>query len=437
MEIIDAFFLVNFLPFGIIVLFGVFLFFKGGHKQEKWYYPLLFIIIVLIFVTASRVTVAEISRRYVMPALVPGIIVGIFTIMLLPGVLKHFKVKYATAMVRTTIVIILLACIVKAMRSQESKLYLQEISKSLQQNCDKNNSRKAALLILGDAGGHIVIPESIEVIDIPKNILNKKFTDADADLTSLSGVLYPESLKILYPHLYLLCIEHNSDSFRSAWEKKFKEKPELIYESINRKQIAYRLYKIKSPYKTAWMKQDELKSAIASGKNLIRDDQFKLCPNKRVDNILRGLGISINGGGEVFEPAGWYINPDDGRWNKSYNPVSITTNKDNSELTVKSNSDWITLYSRETLETGKPYLISFEARTEDKGRLTLSAYTYKGNSFASDYKLRVIELDNHYSRHLIPLQLTEPVRIRLVLTLSGAVSIKNIIVIQCEKMSAE
>lgn len=436
MKIMDAFFLVNFLPFGIMALLGVFLFLWGRYKQEKWYYPLLFIIIVLIVISAWRIPVVEIARRYAMPALVPGIIISVFTIMLLPGILKYFKIKYATAIVRTAIVIILLACIAKAMRNQEQKIYLQEISEALQQDCDKNNVEKAALLILGNPGGNLVFPRSIAVIDIPKKYLNKKFTDVEADLTFLSGVLDPESLKILYPHLYLLCVEQNPDNFRTAWEKKFTEKPELIYESINRKQIAYRLYRIKSPYKTARMNQDELESAVAAGKNLIRNAQFKLCPNKSVANILRELGISINGGDDVFEPYGWYIKPDDGRWNKNY-PVSITSDNEHNILTVKSNWDWVTLYSQDTLEAGKPYLISLESKTADKGRLTLSAYTYKGNNFVRDDKLREIELDNHNSRHLIPMALTNPGKIRLVLTFSGTVSVKNIIVIQCETMSAK
>ena len=55
MDFINGFFLVNFLPFGILVLIGIILFFSRKFKVEKWHSTLLFIVIVLIVLSAWRI----------------------------------------------------------------------------------------------------------------------------------------------------------------------------------------------------------------------------------------------------------------------------------------------------------------------------------------------------------------------------------------------
>ncbi|MEI8247281.1 MAG: hypothetical protein WCI51_15720 [Lentisphaerota bacterium] len=234
MTFLHGFFLVNFPPFGLIVLAGILLFFLRNDKSAKWYYPLLFIVIILVVISFWRIPVL-IDRRYAMPTLVPGIILSVFVIMLLPGILKHFNVKYATAIVRTMIVILLAACSAKAMREQKHKPYLQEIPKALQKNCDKSNVKKVLVLVFGNPGGHLVFEDTIKVIDIPPGFY------------LLENALDLKILKNQYQHIYLLCVEHITENFCVAWEEKYIDKPELVYEYVNKKQIAYRLYCIKSP----------------------------------------------------------------------------------------------------------------------------------------------------------------------------------------------
>ncbi len=273
MTLLNGFFLVNFLPFGLIVLAGLLLFFLRNDKPAKWYYPLLFIVIILIVISFWRIPIL-IDRRYAMPTLVPGIILSVFVIMLLPGILKHFNVKYATTIVRAMIVILLAACSAKTMREQEHKPYLQEIPEALQKNCDKNNVKKAVVLVFGNLGGHLVFdiaPKAIDIptqnindslanigypfiiingvhikiICLPKQHINDKFAEPAYQISNLNGILDLKLLENQYSHIYLLCVEQIPENFCNLWMKKYINKPELVYEHINRKQIAYRLYRVK------------------------------------------------------------------------------------------------------------------------------------------------------------------------------------------------
>ncbi len=276
MRFIDAYFLVNFLPFGLMSLAGVLLFFKGKYKQEKWYYPLFFIVIVLTVTSLWRVPVVDSTRRYAMPIMVTGIVLSAFVLMLLPGILKKFKISHANAVTRVFTAALLIACVAKAMRTQENKDYLHEIAEVIKLDCQKSNiSRNVALLVFGNPGGHLNFDNNIEVINVKNEYLGCRFANAEYQCPQLNAGLNPDVLKSQYPHLYLLCVEPVSGSFGTAWEKQYRDNPELIFESISRKQTAYRLYRVKSPLKIAWLTTDESERLLANKDNLLPNGDLK------------------------------------------------------------------------------------------------------------------------------------------------------------------
>ena len=234
MTFLSGFFLVNFLPFGIIILAGIWLFFKGGYKQEKWYYPLLFFVIVLIVLSLWRIPLL-IDRRYAMPILVPGIVISTFVLMILPEILDKFKIPHANAVTRVLIVGLLFACAAKAMRVQENKDYLHDIAETIKLDCQKNNIKEVVpLLVFGNPGGRLELNNNVKTINVANRPWNNRLANVEYQLPRLEAAgLNPDILKIRYSHLYMLCIEQEPGSFRNDWEKKFDDNPELIFEHIN------------------------------------------------------------------------------------------------------------------------------------------------------------------------------------------------------------
>ncbi|MFA6101911.1 MAG: hypothetical protein WCV67_12180 [Victivallaceae bacterium] len=438
MRFIDAYFLVNFLPFGLMSLAGVLLFFKGKYKQEKWYYPLFFIVIVLTVTALWRVPVVDSTRRYAMPIMVTGIVLSAFVLMLLPGILKKFKISHANAVTRVFTAALLIACVAKAMRPQENKDYLHEIAEVIKLDCQKSNiNRNVALLVFGNPGGHLNFDNNIEVINVKNEYWGCRFANAEYQCPQLNTSLNIDVLKSQYPHLYLLCVEPVHDNFRAAWEKQYSDNPELIFEYISRKQTAYRLYRIKSPHKIAWTATDEFKSMLANKDDLFRNGDFK--KKYRVsseDNIAKDLldrGIDLFGNGDVYLPDGWRINTGDG-WNANCSPVSIKLTAGNTNALNIQSKNMVSLYSnKDTLNSNKFYLVAVRADSKTQGCLILSAYTYNiKDEFIRPFVLKEIKLSNQKNSYLIPFMLKNCEKIRLGLIFSGNVTIDNVKVISME-----
>ena len=439
MTFLSGFFLVNFLPFGIIILTGVLLFFAGNYKQEKWYYPLLFIVIVLVVISLWRIPVL-IDRRYALPTIVPGIAISAFVLMLLPGILKKIKIPYANAVTRIIIVALLAACAAKAMRVQENKDYLHDIPEAIILDCQKNNiNGSVVLLVFGNTGGYLEPDNNVRTINVNNRHLNDRFADVEYQFTLLQDKLDPDALKIQYPRLYLLCVEQLSGNFHISWEKKYADKPELIFEYINRKQDAYRLYRVNSPYKFNGMATDESERMLANKNGLFKNGdlkkKYRISPESDDAKILQNRGIDLFSAGEVYLPEGWTINPYHG-WNANCSPVSIKfTEGDTNALSVQS-KDWISIYSHDLLDSNKTYLVAVQASSKTQGIINLYAYidTEKGK-FIRTILLKEIPLANKKNTYLISFQLKNCLKIRLALIFSGSVTIDNINVFGQEELN--
>lgn len=435
MSFTNGFFLVNFLPLGLLTLAGVLLFFIRNDKQEKWYYPLLLIVIVLTVISLWRAPVV-ISRRYAMPTIVPGIVISTFILMLLPEILKKFKIPYANAVTRIIIIGLLAACVAKTMREQENKEYLHDIAEAVKLDCIKSNiTKNLALLVFGNPGGHLKFSNNVEIINIPNKHFNKKLADIEYQFPHLKADLNPDILKIRYQHLYLLAAEQASGRFHAAWEKRYHDSPELMFEYINKKQVAYRLYRVKSPYKFGEYPSGEFELISANKTSLLRNGDFKkkslISSEDSTAGILRNRGINLFENGNVYIPDGWILNPGDG-WAANCNPVSIKFIEGTNALNVQSKS-MVSMYSYVVLDCNKTYLIAILANSENRGCLRLSAYTYtEKNTFKQVLILREIELSNKENSYLVYFKLDDCKKIRLALAFSGNVSIRKIMVFPAE-----
>ncbi|MHB9139988.1 MAG: hypothetical protein ACYC4Q_11355, partial [Victivallaceae bacterium] len=329
MTFVINFFQVNFIPFGILTVAGTICFFSGKFKHEKWYWPLLFIFAILMLVSLWRIPVA-LTKRHALPTLMPGTVISVFMIMLLPKILSFFHVKYAKAIIRAALAVLLLICAVKTLRKQESKPYLQELPEVIKADMVNNNAGKSVLLVFGDPGGHINVDKSIQLIDIENKYINDKFTNAEYQIPKLIKNLSLDVLNVQYPHIYLLCIENELSVFASAWASKYRNKPDLIYEyARNKNKVNYRLYRVASNCLTAWLPDLEFNKFMRQ-KNILPNgdfsDKIKLSPDALEMQILSKRGISLFADGDLYIPAGWHINPNSG-WSGKSAPAGIKLNK--------------------------------------------------------------------------------------------------------------
>ena len=432
MIFINGFFLVNFIPFGILVLAGIILFFSRKFKNEKWHYPLLFIITVIVFISLLRISVI-IDRRYAMPVIVPGIVISVFAIMLLPGILRRFKIKYADAIVRLAVAITLLTCTAKAMRFQESKPYLYKLSEAIQNDCDKNNVNKAVILIFGNPGGKLDFSPKIDVIKVKSLRARDRFINIEHQLATLG----PEYLKISYQMVYLLCVGPESGNFAADWDNKYHDKPELVYEYIRTKdQTALRLYRLNSTYPSAWLSPDKLEKILVNYNILKNGDfkkQYRIPREDSSADVLESSGVSPSEDGNIYFPEGWMIDPGHG-WTSSCIPVSIKMPGNLTDALNIQSKDWISIYTEDAFDGGKAYLVAVQARAgQQGGKLTLWAYVYTADmNYVRTVSYRDIKLSRQNSRELIPFRLDNCEKFRLVLLASGDVSIKNIMAVPAE-----
>ena len=433
MSFINGFFLINFLPLGILVIVGFVFFFSGKFKIEKWRHPLLFIFLVLAAVSAWRIPIIY-DRRYAMPALVPSIVISVFALMLLPEILKRFKVPYDKAITRTAIAILLIACVAKAMRVQESKDYLHDIPALIKQDCQKNNVKgNVGLLVFCDPGGNFKLENNVDVINISNRKLNDRFVDEKYQFSLLQGSLSPDTLKMQYPHLYMFVIEPDCNGFSKAYNEEYSDKPELIYEYTRAKdQTRYRLYRITSEYNSVWLNPDEFEAMLIRKNNLLINGDFKskyrLLPESKIAKILKDRRIKFQENGEVFIPDGWTVDVGHG-WLADCGQISFNSIENGAGLNVQSKNP-VSIYSNDLLEGNAAYLIAIQAASDTKGSLGLFAYTYTGDDkFIKTVVLQRFILDSRNNRFLVPFRLKGCKIIRLAMLFSGDVNIRNIRVV--------
>lgn len=437
MSFINGFFMINFLPLGILVLVGFIFFFSGKFKIEKWRYPLLFIFLVLAAVSAWRIPIIY-DRRYAMPVLVPSIVIGVFTLMLLPEILKRFKVPCDKAITRAAIAILLIACVAKTMRVQESKDYLHDIPALIKQDCQKNNvKRNVGLLVFCDPGGNFKLENNVDVINVSNKKLNDRFVDEKYQFSLLQGSLSPDTLKMQYPHLYMFIIEPDGSRFSKTYSEEYPDKPELIYEYTRAKdQACYRLFRITSAYKSAWLNPDEFEYMLLSKKNLLINEDLKnkypLLPESKIARILHDRRISFQNREAVCIPDGWTVDVGHG-WPADCGQISFNSPANGAGLNVKSNAP-VSIYSNDLLEGNTAYLIAIQANSDTKGHLSMFAYTYTGDDkFIKTILLDRFILDSKNKRYLIPFRLKGCKIIRLAMLFTGDVNIRNIRVVSIEE----
>ncbi|MFA7231184.1 MAG: hypothetical protein WC071_07920 [Victivallaceae bacterium] len=413
-----------------MIVAGIILFFSRKFKIEKWHYPLLFIFSILIAISLWRMPVVF-DRRYALPTLVPGIVISVYLIMLLPDILKCFKVKFAVAIVRIAVVILLIVCIAKTLRFQESKPYLYEIPEALITDCVKNKiSENVILLIFGKPGGHWKFEHGVNVVEIGLRSLNRKFADVEYQFDKMDKSFNLKHLGSKYPHIYLLCVEKQEENFSLAWREKYNEPVELIYEYIrNKDNTTLRLYRIKSYYRSdiPEVQLDKLMTA----NNLIRNYDFshKYCVDSSWDSvrILEARGLSIFSKGNIYLPDGWRINQYQG-WKRNSLPIAITVA--NGALHVKSNG-LITLYLSSSLKSKQNYLVSVEARLGKNGRLGVFAYTYDSKgTYLETVLLQEINCNFPCKRYVFPVKLSEGDAFKLAFAFSGDVVLGKIGIIE-------
>ena len=432
-----GFFQVIFPPLGIAALLGICLFFLTKNKSEKYYYPLLFIIIVLTVISLWRIPVI-ISKRYAMPALVPGLVVGVYAIMLLPDILKKNRIQYSKWITRLIIAGILIACVAKTLRVQENKPYLHELPKALHEDCRKSNVAKTALLIFGDPGGHIDFNNDVKIINVENRHLNDRFADSEYQLAILDKTSNPNILKIRYPHLYLLSVEDSSGSFSNAWEKKYGEKPQLIYEYIRPKdQVAYRLYRVSSEYKAAWLDEIALNQLLDQN-NMLKNGDFsqksKVPPDDKIIEILKKRGIELKSADGLYLPSDWYINPNAG-WSKKCSPVEIelipAIDGVKSRLQMSSRAT-ISLFSNTKLYGGYKYVIVLDVYGVNNSAFSIYGYRYADNKSQSFHKIIAATAKEQMQREIAILDLSDfkgYALLRLYLA-GGSISVDKIYVVQ-------
>ena len=436
MTFLHGFFLVNFPPFGLIVLAGILLFFLRNDKSAKWYYPLLFIVIILVVISFWRIPVL-IDRRYAMPTMINGIVISTFVLMLLPEIFKKLKIPYANAITRVIVTVLLIACTAKAMRVQEIKDYLHDISEVIRLDCQKNNIKgNVPLLVFGNSGGYLELDNNIVLFNIANRYLNAKLADTDYQFHRLTGCLDPNILKIRHPHLYLLCAELKSSNFSKDWAAQYHENPELLFEYLNPKnQITYRLYRVLSKNKTAWYSSPEFDEFLKINNIWVNYDfsqTVKVLSTDQAVMTLKKRGIDLPDD-DFYLPAGWQINTGHG-WAADCSPVSIKFTAGNT-LNITS-KNIVSLCSSNAISGRKQFVIVINTGSEHKGKLLLCVYKYnKNDKFIDAFILRDINLEKPCDRQLIMLESLNCDKVKLTLLSSGETSISNIMVIPLEAIA--
>ncbi len=445
MKLINGFFLVNFIPFGIIILIGFILFFRGKYFREVWRSPLLFIFITLVTISAWRIPII-ISRRYAMPTLVPGIVICTYVVLILPDILKKLRVKHGRGIVRILVMVSLIACVAKAMRFQESKPYINKLPKVLRKDCLKNNIKNTVLLILGKPGGNLYFDKEIKVINVKNKYLNDHCANIEFQLKQLDNKINYEKYKYQYPYLYLLCIEKKTSRFCSVWEKKYHQKPQLLYEYIrNKDKVAHRLYRITSKYKSAWMKPGELEE-LFSRNNILRNGTFskkiKVLPNYPEVKILKERGIDLIHVTNSYLPMGWTINSNAG-WQRECSPAQIRlmpSEEDNYKFQLKmSCNSTISLFSNTIFKGRQKYWIMLKFHGKPNSLIRIFLFKYSKNKLIKIECLTRINPNQQKQQQIIAFDLNHLdgyARMGLYLA-SGSVYIENIFVVPSSVLEKE
>jgi hypothetical protein len=426
MKFLDGFLLVNFIPFAVLAILGLILFFIKTRQTEKYYYPLLFIIVILCVVSLIRFPFADIARRYTMPLLVPGIIISTLTLMLLPSLLKQFKIPYGKAIIRTALAIVLIICVAKALRVQEQKPYLRDIAEVIEADCKKNNVPKAALLIFGNPGGHIDVDDNVTKIEVPKKNPTDKFTDANYQLSELTGSLDLDVLKNQYAHIYMLCIEATDENFLSSVQNKYGFSPELFFEYTRQKDSsAYRIYRLRSTLKSAWLSNNELHVTTIKNNDLLNNeiliDKYQVSKDCSELHKLRERGIIINDGRDIFLPLSWKISYDHG-WDSSCSPVVINSNLADGKGIAISSKSMVGFYIDKIFRGNKTYVINIETEPFMRGDVWLYAYCYSPEG----HFLKNIKFMNVNKQNIIAsISIQQGTDVRFALTVAGDINIKK------------
>lgn len=399
MTFINGFFLVNFLPFGIIVLLGLVLFFIGNYKNEKWYYPLFFIIIILAIISLWRIPTL-IDRRYAMPTMVPGIIISTFLLINLPVLCRKVKLTYALAITRVIIIGLLIACAAKAMRLQEKKDYLSDISEIIKLDSKKGSvNGLVALLIFGNIGGDVELDNNVVPITLKNRHLNGKYADTEYQFHQLDYIAHPEVLEIQYPHIYMICSEPASSNFLAEWTIKYKNCPELIYEYINRKKVAYRLYRLKSIYATTRYSEKDWDKFL-NEHNILNNGNF----SKKYENtlsispsvkLLKKNGVDLTVIENFYLPQWWDINPSAG-WQKNCMPatIEIINRADNKYALMMRSSATISFFSNTMISGGQKYVLFVKGGTAINSIIHTLIFKYAEGKFTEYTPVFMIVTNN-------------------------------------------
>ncbi|MDD3022156.1 MAG: hypothetical protein PHX61_14435 [Alphaproteobacteria bacterium] len=312
MIVLKGFFGTQFLPVAIAVLLGIYCLWRERHSRQNR--PLLFIAAIFGVMIIWRLPVV-ISPRYVLPVIVPGLLLAV----LFMENLAHWNRPVGKYLCGLLLVGIAVSGTIKALRFQESKPYLTEIPKMLQQEMKANKWNHALALILGNFGGYIALPEGMaekKISGIPRFTGNSNQEDFFQQIDFLN----PDYLLLRYPVLYLFVSSQvPGEIFAEHWKARYGQTAQQCCEFIRSKdQRRYQVFRVDSPYPSGYLDEAQ-RLSIYKRFNLLPNPDFSEREELSTNSLLfqeisdRGATLgSING--HVYIPVAWQL--EDSLWGK-------------------------------------------------------------------------------------------------------------------------
>jgi len=428
MIFLEGFFRSSFPPVAVLALLGVACLLLHRKKLGMKRQLIWFVAGALLFMAAWRMPVV-ISKRYMMPMAIPGIVLATYLLLQLSGVLRQrLRRGRAAAGLCIVVAIIVLTSFLKIGQRQEPKPYLKEIPAALQADAGRNGHDRPLVLILGKPGGSLTWSPKAEIRPLALQAPNQRFLSPAESLLRLQRDADLKELTASYPAVYIFSIESQDSDFLSVLQNSFPFRFDLVYEHVREKDRSrHRLYRVDSSYHPS-VPEDQFEH-LMSIHNLVRNPDFQL--TRKVGNgdpelkALHERGIRLWAGSEGELPQDWHVNPAHG-WDAKASPVSLRWQGGPApEFQVKSN-DYVTFHSP-PLSARKEYLAMLETAANGSGRVSLAAYLYdKEGRFVQSYQLRVFDCIASKRRYIFEIAALPGECWSLTLGCSGTVNLSEL-----------
>lgn len=333
---------VAYLP--LLMLFALGIAVAFSRHQNK---IILYFFLLLFLITASSRLFHLESSRYLLPLLVPIILISSFSFSL--------KQRYKRFLSISFLIIIFLFYAKKTFSIQEKKPYLWDIVEVLDRNHFFAADQFQYAYVLGNIGGHLSFRfDSTKTLQV----LTSLKADNDESVNTLLSYIQhndnPDKRALINKNIYLITTSDSSyHDFINRWKSFFYSSPRLIY-SFTRKRNnrKYLVYQIKSDSVLSQNHPNQI-IQLFKDNNILSNPQFvpsKITDSSAVKSFFSDREIFYDTSSPFF-PAEWSFFQYS--WDERSKPHSLVY-EDN--RFIFSSKGWIGLIQKNTLfKSGHTY----------------------------------------------------------------------------------